>query len=249
MKKRLHYAMPRVPLHKLKPNIHNTHEIFNDESRSHVDTIAKRIQNAKLERRQSCDLSIPDDAENMSMGGESDSSDQTSSVEDTDSSCFSESEGETNIEGHNEMPQGEVGSTTDGPDMFEVTADIHNEFATGGDEAELEGAVGGVREEDFTWEQTSHPGEVFEMPASDHMTSESLPESDHFKTSEFVQDWIGRLHNKQKVNTNKEEKGEHFIANITDFNEEKMIQWGEEESSDSEGGWDFETGGMPLLPR
>ncbi len=33
--------------------------------------------------------------------------------------------------------------------------------------------------------------------------------------------------------------------------DQKEIQWGQEESSDtdSEGGWDFETGGMPLLPR
>ncbi len=54
MKKRLHYAMPRIPLHKLKMKGNNVDEPTDVQNKpeTHVGTIAKIIWNAKLARRQ-----------------------------------------------------------------------------------------------------------------------------------------------------------------------------------------------------
>ncbi len=54
MKKRLHYAMPRIPLHKLKMSAKNVDEARDvpNKPETHVGTIAKIIWNAKLGKRQ-----------------------------------------------------------------------------------------------------------------------------------------------------------------------------------------------------
>ncbi len=60
LKKRLHYAMPRIPLRKLKANKNGKHEIHNvpDKPESHVGTIAKRILNAKMGKGKAIDKNI-----------------------------------------------------------------------------------------------------------------------------------------------------------------------------------------------
>ncbi len=54
MKKRLHYAMPRVPLQKLRPDFDDARGVLDvvNQPKSHVGTIAKRIMDANRDRNQ-----------------------------------------------------------------------------------------------------------------------------------------------------------------------------------------------------
>ncbi len=153
-----------------------------------------------------------------------------------DSNCDTEtSEGEYDVEvSLKDMALRDISNELDEGGRNEITLDVHNEEG----EEELEGAVGGIGE--LYHHQDTNMNTYTEEDKND---SDSSLESDQFETHRLTRSWSQSKHTQQKRKRSPVEKG------ITLSKQE--IQWGEEESSDSdsEGGWDFETGGMPLLPR
>ncbi len=294
MQKRLHYAMPRVPLAKLKPQKNN-----NNQRESHVATIAKRIGNAKLGRRQTEDeletqegkhesletVEIEvNSAEELSevMNHSEDESeaeddcrlgnvDTAGTVGGTDLSKKEQKQlrkiekrirralkrkifkGDPILDSSNEETSPTVSSDSssqktcdeisaseqdsfDEGSRFEITADVHQVVSD--DQDELEGAVGGVEENVENTEKIA----LIELEQREMISSDSSSD-----TQRKVLTWMEK-------NKGEEAKPRRFrklrTFQVGEFAPEE-IQWGQEESSesDSEGGWDFETGGMPLLPR
>ncbi len=122
----------------------------------------------------------------------------------------------------------EIPVGTDGGMFQEITADVHQELDAG----ELEGAVGGMEDNSCDTDIIS----FFEKEDN------SSPD-----TNRKVMDWI-------EMNAQRDEFKINQFSRANTSGEllpRTEVQWGEEESSDSDsdGGWDFETGGMPLLPR
>ncbi len=92
---------------------------------------------------------------------------------------------------------------------------------------ELEGAVGGVVEE-------HHEG------TSGNCPSDSSNESQRSTQSQAAMRWV-QMKRKDKINLKQGAMGTSQA--------ETHLRQEESSDSDSDGGWDFETGGMPLLPR
>ncbi len=261
MKKRLHYAMPRVPLHKLKPKVNNDNTTLNakNQPESHVVTMARRIANAERERRLIGENSTDED---QISTGEDNSREETSEELRSDSTCNSESsEVVSDIDNHKNV-SGDASSTEqEAGGRFNIVADVHHED----NEDELEGAMGGVMEEgeleravgNVTDKDTHCPTrQDFHLHAtfSEHETNEFISDSsiksDPLNVSQRLKKWTKKKKrgNKQQTGTKKVTKNGAQRGNVK---HQTKMQWGQEESSDSdsEGGWDFETGGMPLLPR
>ena len=76
--------------------------------------------------------------------------------------------------------------------------------------------------------------------------SDSSTEADQRNTSKRAKGYQQRkrTENKKKKKKIEKEKAQHWGAK-----HDTECFWGQDESSESDGGWDFETGGMPLLPR
>lgn len=70
MKKRLRYAMPRIPLHKLKPGLDQEKDInMKKQPESHMGKIAEKIADAKLKRREAADNNIQEDRGGIELKG------------------------------------------------------------------------------------------------------------------------------------------------------------------------------------
>ncbi len=181
------------------------------------------------------------------------------------------------VAAHGDMEITEVSSEVDGGGEINVAVEVHQgdeeelegavggvmkeeilEGAVGGvmEEEILEGAVGGVMEEEapIARERAAKAGEacVFVEQAQHEILSDSSIGSDH--TAQKVKDWFKRNDSRNEINERRNQlKMKNMRRKDTRCKdmEESEVLWGEEESSesDSDGGWDFETGGMPLLPR
>ncbi len=140
---------------------------------------------------------------------------------------------------------------SDAEKNFEVIADVH----CGRGDDQIEGAVGAVVKESMT-ETISRDPIVDEETRIHHASmagyqidSDSSIEFDHHKQSKKWKRWRMGKHKENNLKLGKIRKD--TIPQGTGENQTKF-QWGQEEESSgssSDGGWDFETGGMPLLPR
>ncbi len=144
IKKRLHYAMPRVPLQQLKQGNNKVKDLemkdlsINEKPTCHVGTIAKRIQNARMVRSQATDQLAEDNNE----AADGSSSEVTSESMSTSSSSDTESSKEFS-EGETDVPDCNI-TMEENPNEFggavNVNVDVHHEV----DDNEEEGFVGGI---------------------------------------------------------------------------------------------------------
>ncbi len=134
---------------------------------------------------------------------------------------------------------------TEGP--HQVAVDVHHGLVdSSSDDEQLEGAVGGFVEE-LPIEKEAEGGHLnegaelfFPEEGINIVSSDSSLETFGSQKSSLINGGFIRAKHIEAIEMMKAVKGK--VA-------QTEMKWGEEESSDSDGGWDFETGGMPLLPR
>ncbi len=163
--------------------------------------------------------------------------------------------------GHNESSVGDIGgaaswdedstSELDEVNKVEVVADVHDNRATDQNEE----AVGGVEEElesdgsrtDLLLDEETELCEV-SRPGYGLQYDSSFEDHCHDKPKAEKRWKIGKNKGRNLLEMAKVRKDTVLQVEGEDT---INFQWGQEESSDSEsdGGWDFEIGGMPLLPR
>ncbi len=243
--------MPRVPLHKLKPKGEDENNGVN-QPESHVIMIGKRIRDARKERIENAEKQTKEDINEEDQTLQYISPTDESSNEET-STLSSDSTSETldvvsdaksdvdDVDDH-KMKNKQTADLEAG-NRLRVSVDVHEVV----NEEYLEGAVGGVMEAD-SFPQAKDQGVYLEHDDNE-ILSDSFIGSLHDRKP-FVKERkkIDKRRNKMHLKMQKMKKGEntHFKAK-----DQAKIQWGQEESSDTEsdGGWDFETGGVPLQPR
>ncbi len=254
LKKRLCFDMPRVPLHKLKSKGEDENNGKN-QPESHVVTIGKRIQharkqrieNAKKQAKQAKEDIKDEDQKLLDISPTDDSSNEETSTLSSDSNSetlgvvFDAKSDVDDVDDH-KMKRKQTADIEAGG-RLRVCMDVHEVV----NEEQLEGAVGGIMEEEC------HPQEKDQGGYLQHDDIEILSDSSIGSLHDrkpFVKGRKKRTKRRHRMHLKmqKMNKGEntHFKAK-----DQAKIQWGQEESSDTEsdGGWDFDTGGMPLRPR
>ncbi len=306
MQKRLHYAMPRVPLVKLKPDINKGN--INNQPQSHVGTIAKIIGNTKRSKRQAeedhtkendveIEISEENVAPEMDTGSQkhvdnfrleqvTESFDNLRQVlgedlnrrewmqmrklekrirnvikqrttedslgEETSESLNSDYSCDTDVSNSQEF------SDVDSPDL--LMGELSNEFCAGNrlnvvvdvhqelNEDKLDGAVGEVLGKKQEKEEETEKTSLFKFKG--HSGYETFPKraKNHKATSHMVKTWLERNKRENEMESRRQIEGK-FSGDIVEYHGDMQCSLEESSDSDSEGGWDFETGGMPLLPR
>ncbi len=247
--------MPRVPLQKRKQAAEDKPENVHARPGSRVEVMAQRIKDAKMKRMKK-------ENEPQELKPQVDISE--SEAEATHGDVTNNENPEKKI--HRKMKRHKRGrkaqkeehennhidmkemtdtceSSEDGAGvggMIEIAVDVHHGGSSVDDESELEGAVGGL------------------VKGNGNNTMENSPDSDEECLTFTKQNrnlTLGDSSSESDIELDSLEwrkKNRKKIENIhTERMEQTGLQSGEEESSDSDsdGGWDFETGGMPLLPR
>lgn len=220
----------------------------------------KHLRNVNLNRKEEAQLRKIEDRlqkllERKLLGPESiqsDSSEETSPAQ-SSGLCSDTDDSDAVVKATADMSTmgGESLAEFDTGHRFQMTVDVHQEAALD-DEDQLQGAVGGVIEDPFCDTVSGvlfleEENRLFSTKQVSHeMYSDSSQEDDHSENSRKLKGLFQRKEGMNKMKMLKFKQGK--IAR-TKHQPIKEVRWGEEESSDSEGGWDFETGGMPLLPR
>ncbi len=241
----------RVPLHKLKPKGEDANNGRN-QPESHVVTIGKRIQDARKQRIKHAKKQAKEDINEedqilLDISPTDDSSSEEKSTLSSDSNSetlgvvFDAKSDVDDVDDH-KMTREQTADIEAG-DRLRVCVEVHEVV----NEEQLEGAVGGIMEEEC------HPQEKDQGGYLKHDDNEILSDSSigslrdrkpFVKTRKKRNKRRNRMHLKMQ----RMKKDEKTHLKVKD---QARIQWGQEESSDTEsdGGWDFETGGMPLRPR
>ncbi len=131
----------------------------------------------------------------------------------------------------------------------EVAVDVHHGPESSGDDEQLEGAVGGFVEKVAEGGHVNEVAEVFFAEEGFNIvSSDSSLDAFGSQKSTVIKGKSRMKKHLENIEMRKVAQGKSSKADTFD---KRGVQWGLKESSDSDsdGGWDFETGGMPLLPR